>query len=586
MPRPRLLLRPSFALAAALLLAGLTPPPGAEGGVATEARTPAEVYERGRDFRDAVRFVARDLALRAEARPEAGAGALMLVIDPTPSLVPRLKQLAAAIESVAAEGPPGLAIGVLGCGADRLRPDPDPARARVALEALAAIPVPGTKNLLRATRDAAAELRRTRGPLAICLVTADGGDAEDDVEATREALLDGGVAFYAIAPEAGFERAWQETFVPRNVPALGLVERFEPEPGSGDHDSLFYDGDVALGLVPYGWELDLAQLEFLWQRPPRYPVPSGFGYWAPASLAFSTGGRYFVTDFSATGSAAKRQASPVYDPGRLARFAPDLRPRARVLKDLDKDARARVIVRIWEHLADEACPVLQTLGSLEMVGGGLGLRPQRPVRSLQPLTVWYEEMDDVRRAIAHATARLERVNQALQWWAEVDGRARTPSDRQDPLSERVEADFQLLGTLLQQVRFHWLERVAALRRIKPLHVTYRRARLVPRLIAEGFERRPEARDLDDRERNLALAELWLRRMRLRSRYGGTPWELLLERQRLYTFDVDVEVLEEATAKKPNGKGGHGPAPTPPKPPPRPAAGPKPGSTPDRPTTGG
>ena len=69
------------------------------------------------------------------------------------------------------------------------------------------------------------------GPLAGVLYPArppvyrdDGGElfvssdaeGEDDVEDTRDELLDAGAAFYCIAPEAAFERCWLEDWNPRS----------------------------------------------------------------------------------------------------------------------------------------------------------------------------------------------------------------------------------------------------------------------------------------------------------------------------------------------------------------------------------
>ena len=52
-----------------------------------------------------------------------------------------------------------------------------------------------------------------------------------------------------------------------------------------------------------------------------------------------------------------------YDFSRLALLAPDLRPRRKILKDLSRDWRVQTIIRVWEHLANDALPIVQRLGA-------------------------------------------------------------------------------------------------------------------------------------------------------------------------------------------------------------------------------
>ena len=577
-------------LVCVLLAWGVFLPP-VVAGPSSEARNAGEVYERHRSLADAFRYVARDLAVRARDLAASDKPRLVLVIDPTPALVAELKELAETVEAVFDDGPVGLRVGVVGAGAEETPPSGIPAETRSALQALAFIPVPGPKNLLAAVRQGAELLGPPDGaPRAVLLITEDGGDGEDDVERTREALFDAETAFYAIAPESAFERGWLQTFEPRD--AGGLTERFHPEVRRRSDETWYFGGDTAFGLVPYRWELDLAQTEFTWVRPPRYPVPSGFGYWPLASLAYTTGGRYFVYDFSQPPrrpKQAERKADRrtlLYDYGRLGRLAPDLRPRARVLKDLSKDGRARTIVRIWEHLADEACPVVGMRGTLELSGGALRSRPTRPVRSTSRPMVWYEDMRDVRKAMGFAQRRLDALTQALKWWSAENARPRTAPDGRDPLAERTEADFLLLGVQLSKVRFHWLAQRAALGRIKPLHVSHRRVRLKPVSLATGVVRRPAADALEDDTLKVAFAELWASLMKVRLRYPRTPWSLVLEKGWINAYELDVRVIEETPdPKRPKqGKGGKE-DPQPPKPPPAPPpAGPRPGSATDAPAT--
>ena len=79
-------------LCAGLVLCGaaLLPfaPQPAHGEVASEARTPGEIYERKKHLGEIVRYVAKDLKARWEADKEQPPAELLLVIDPTTSQRP------------------------------------------------------------------------------------------------------------------------------------------------------------------------------------------------------------------------------------------------------------------------------------------------------------------------------------------------------------------------------------------------------------------------------------------------------------------------------------------------------------------
>lgn len=563
---------------------------------AGEARTPAEVYERKTRVADCLLYVVRDLKARVAAAPGRGDPVLLLVVDASAALANELLALRDAIDEAWREAPPGLHVAVLCPGTDPSPPSMVPTHAKGALKALADQPIHATPNLLASVRQGVALLANVpgAGPRALLLVSEAGGDGEDDVEATRGALLDSGVAFYALAGEAAFERGWEYTFEARKDLDDGWVERFSPEPRKRE-TTQYFGGDVAFGLVPYRWELELAQTEFLWAQPPRFPVPSGFGYWPLASLAYTSGGRYFVYDFpqAALSEQSAERRRTLYDMSRLAMFAPDLRPRNRILKDLSKDGRARTIVRIWEHLADEALPVLRDLGTLELAGSALVVRPARPVRSTSLPETGFEDLQQVEKGRAFLQQRVQALETALGWWAQENAKPRAPVQAADALGERVEADFQLLGVQLKRVRFHLGEALAAMATIRALDVTQRRARLLPMPLAVSPDPAKPPPDLGDPARNARLADLVAACRRIQQRYASTPWALILERSWWITFRKDVQIIapEEPEPRRPerepNGKPPQAPPkPTPPAAPPAPPpAGPRPGSGSGGPTTG-
>ncbi len=593
--------------------------------VASEARTPGEIYERKQHLGEVLCYVARDLKARWDADPKQPPAELLLVIDPTTSMKDEIEVLRASLPDAWKEGPAGLRIGVYGVGVESFTaPSRLPKDASGQLASLAFLPSDGPRNMLASVRKAVDTFAQTEaGPKAMLLASQDFDGAEDDVEETREALVETGIAFYCTAGEAGFERPWLQEFEARDHPDHGLTERYNPLPRKRKKGSLYYGGETAFGLVPYRWEFDLAQSDFVWSRPPRYPVPSGFGYWCLATLSFSTGGRYFVYDFGLPAShpsrlvpreleptgdskedekrrkrlerLRRRQGKTTYDYARLALLAPDLRPRARVLKSLSKDWRAQTIVRIWEHLANDAVPIVQRIGALEKRGGSLVTRPERPVRSQSPPLTWFEDMKDVKKATRFIKQRKDAVEAALKWWASANGKERKTKPGEDPLAERIEADFQLLGVQLRKVRFHLGEVLAALASIKPLDVTYRRVRLLPRRLVTGIELPPKRIDLGDEERDARFAEVFLAQSRMARKYPDTPWSLVLQKGWMLTFEKDVKIIEpEPTARErrqreKEGKGKDGKSKPPPKPTPapkKPPAGPRPGSSGGGPVTGG
>lgn len=568
--------------------------------LSAEARTPAEIFERKPSIEECVVYVAKDLRTRYLAMPEAKRrpAVLLLVIDPTSSLKNEIEDLRKCLQLAWVEGPRGLRIGVYGIDAEEYaRPDRLPRVADGALTFLTMLPADGAKNLHAGIRDAADKLADEKsGPRAMLLITQNGGEAADDVEKTRDALFDADCAFYCIAGEAAFERCWKQEFEPRpELAGTELTERFHPQPRRRSDNELFYSGETAFGLVPYKWEFDLAQSEYFWVRPPLYPVPSGFGYWPLATLCYSTGGRYFIFDFPASGL-TKRQNNrrmSLYEYSRMALVAPDLRPRSKILKALNKDWRAHAIVRIWQTLADEKLPVIQTLGTLERKGSTLAMRPTRPVRSTASPRPWYEEMEHVLEAKQSIEKRIGVVERALGWWRSANAKERTGKPGADPLAERVEADFQLLGLNLLKVEFQLHEAVAALESIKQLDVTYRRARILPAVLMTGVDLPQRRIDLGTKERNKRFAEVVLAQKRMAEKFAGTPWELSIKKGNLKTFRKDVRIIEEPAERptRPEPKPGKGdkdnPKPPPkPTPPPRPPDGPRPGSGSGGPVTGG
>ncbi len=557
-------------------------------------RGAVDVYERTKpSLKACLIHVAGDLKDRAAAWPgrtptgDGPGGVLYLVVDPTTSLKAALIEIRSALPEVAASGPVGLKFGVLGAACED-SPPAGMASARDALTALSMVPLDGLKNLLEAVRDASGSLHiPATEPRAVVLVSLEGGDGEDDVEGTRDLLKERGVAFYSIAQEAAFERPWEYDFRDHPVPDAGLSQRWTPLAKRRIKGEQFFGCDVAFGLVPYSWELrdgPLAQTEFQFGGGGRFPCPSGFAYWALATLSYSSGGRAFVYDFARGGGAARAEASgaPLYDYGFLNLFAPDLRSRQDVLRALSDNKKAVAVVRIWEFLADEESPVVLDHGTLERSGASLVSRAMRPVRSGTDFESRYETMKDVVKARERAVERKRRVEQALGWWTDEAKREVTPSGASpDPLARRAEADFELLGFQLQKVRFHWGEIIAALDTIDPaVFDGMHRVRLEPVPLAQGVKSLRDDLRLLGLERAAAYVDATVTGRKLGEKYRGTPWALFVNRGYFVTIKavvVDVRPppprpdRPERPAKGPPPKPSDDPPPRPP-PPSRPSSG--------------
>jgi hypothetical protein len=558
------------------------------------SRGAVDVYERGREsIRDILALVVGDLRGRAQrwGRPfaaNAPQGVLVLVVDPTTSMKPDVMRLREALPEVVAAGPAGLRVGVLGAACEGAPPG-TVKDASDALTLLHTVPLDGRKNLFDAVREAAGWCSTTvTEPRALVLVTRDGGDGEDDVEATRGALSARGIAFYSIAPEAAFERPWDYDHVQTTVDDLGLTQRLHPCPRQKRKGELFFGGDVAFGLVPYRWELErfpFAHTEFAWPGSNgRFPAPSGFGYWCLATLSYTTQGRCFVHNFRAPGARTTKgnATQTLYDMGFLNLFAPDLRPRDEVRQALDGMKRAHAIVRIWEHLADATAPVVLDHGTLERPGGGaLAPRPMLPVRSTTPFPQLFRSKKDVQEARATALERKKRVEQALEWWTDEGKREVTTAEsaRSDPLRRRVEADFDLLGCQLAKVAFHWGEVLAALDGIERHALDESNAAyLRPEVIAVGVNVTRPRLTLPDPNRSEAFLASMASVRKVAAKYKATPWAAIIERGVHATFEVESVDLRPPKVDPARPTSGKPPPPAPPRPPPAPPPEPvRPGS---------
>ena len=546
--------------ALALLVAALfLSPPLAAARTDVEARSASEVYERKATLAACVTYVAEEMKARVENAGGTAQSELLLVVDPTASLADDIAAISESLTAMWSAGPSSLRVGVYGVGNDTWSaPSRVPATVRSALEEARFMAVGGIKNFHAAIRDAVEQLGDAdEGTVRTVLAMTDrGAECEDNVEETREALLDAGVSFYCIGPEAGFERAWVQAFKARIDKKKNLTERFNPMPRKAEDGALYYGSEVAFGLVPYNWEFQLAQTAFVWVRPPAYPVPSGFGYWSLATLCHATGGRYFIYDFGIPANSAARTAKKkkkkrkqLYNYARLALLAPDLRSRRQILKSLNKDWRASAVVRIWEHLADESVPILQERGTLEARGTTLVPRPARAVRATASPLTWYSDMKDVRASLKLARERIGALEQALKWWRAANAKERDAEGRRRGLSERLEADFQLMGVQLRKLRFHWGEVLAGLKAIRTLDVSYRRVRLLKKVLVVGVGPPTLPIDLGDKERNGRFAELCLSMQKMSAQFEGTPWSVILNKGVTLSFVKDVHVIEDEARNK-------------------------------------
>jgi hypothetical protein len=274
----------------------------------------------------------------------------------------------------------------------------------------------------------------------------------------------------------------------------------------------------------------------------RYPLPSAFGPYGLTRIADATGGRYVLWAWNRSG-----RATVTYDYTRCDRFAPDLRPRAAILRDVRRRPLARALNRAW-HLAadvdlaaitpsfDDAAAVPQELAC---TGGEMRLSFTWPRR------------EDHQQFLRRIDRVLEATDRAL---GVLDHAVRAAGEPDDPVDRRYLADAHLLQHVLLVQRFSLGEARTLAKEVDKdawdgaNAPGLRRVTWIPETPV-GAE--PAA--AHDRHRDKALGKRVLEeRGRFLVRYRGTPFGEQVRRNRVSTWEPTQ--VAKMKSSKPGGSG--------------------------------
>lgn len=574
-----------------LLVACLASSSVAYAGSAPQ-KTSAEVTVRGmKDLKSAVRLAVGAPVAKGEKLPT-----VLFVVEPTEDTAKAEAKFAAAFHELDKAFPAGTArfrLAALGeapsapvATAGALVPTlAKMFKAAVGDAAAAAAAAAEPTDLIAALRKAASA---AEGPGRMVYIADRRFEEDAGIEALIETLTRRNLRFTAIAPEAGFGRAWGEGFLVqklrRGVPSPLYSDRIGLSPfGPVDQTPPWRGGDTAWPHLPGEWRT-LSGMDWPFNdeyelRPAKSPVsygraplPSSFGPYGLSRVAAATGGRYVI--FGWTTSPA---AGPAYDDVRCDRYAPDLRSRADILADLARRPLASALLDVWATVAgDEAVLV----GVRPPVDRGNPERMKPTTYGGTVLAACFQERSDRDQFVD----RVRKVSRTLIEKEKLlaDAMAASPPDR-DAVDRRYYADADLLRYILMLTRFSIGE--AALTAVESIPPDAWDGREYPGLTASILW---PASDLGHRlvsslpgeVRDPVLFEaLKAERAAFIERYRGTPFGETVERHFLATAAVAVCGTGKPYRPPPGGRNGSksdkGKTDGGGKPPPRPAA---PGST--------
>ncbi len=322
------------------------------------APTAADVTEPGRSLDRAL-----DLVLDPGRPVEGGKRTLVLLVDPTPSLVAAgfERRWEAALARRAARLADGqVAVSVVGTkGALALPPTSDAAALGKAVRDALATPKNGFQNVYEDLRGVAVALASRPGAREIALVTLENGDAEDDLEATVAALGKARVRTSVVAKEAFLSDSYWLSHGGK----------------AGPKGTTLTGGDSAFVEAPWGW---LFQMSI-----GNESAPSGFATYGLTRVAAASGGRVFLVADGGASTAhtchvygtcpfcSGDHVSPygVYKPQRLKALAPLATSRKEAYAAGAKDPCFRAVLEAWRTAAGAGC--LRSRPGLEVAGGTL-----------------------------------------------------------------------------------------------------------------------------------------------------------------------------------------------------------------------
>ncbi len=327
---------------------------------AGETLTAADTTERGRSLDRIL-----DLVLLPDGSPIEGDRTLVFLLDPTTSLASAgfPEKLSRALRRHASSlGETALGIATVGGeGRTAFGPASEAKSAVAAAEAALAKPASAFQNVYADLRRVAGEAKRRRGQRDVVLVTLENGDAEDDLEATVQALRQAKVRVFVVARQAFLsDTYWAGRTA--GAPAGTKVSGAE---------SAFVE-------LPWGWLFQ--------QGRANESVGSGFPVWGLSRTAEASGGRVFLyyPPSKSEHSCIHYGTCPfcfnndhivedeAYQSHRLRALAPFVASRKDVLGEAARDPYYRALLSAWEAASKKG--LVASRPSVKRTGGSLQLQ--------------------------------------------------------------------------------------------------------------------------------------------------------------------------------------------------------------------
>jgi len=259
----------------------------------------------------------------------------------------------------------------------------------------------------------------------------------------------------------------------------------------------------------------------------RYPLPSSFGPYALMRAAEETGGRYVLWSWNAGGRVAVR-----YDYARCDRFAPDLRARGAILRDVRRRPLARALAQAWHALADDGVARITP-----PLAPGLGSSREIAEASASPLPLAWPTRAQHGEFVRRAAKMREAAERAR---ALLDRAIDDAGEPDDAVDRRYLADAHLIAHVARVQAFSLGEALAAAKDLPDdafdADDTHPGLRPVVWIPETPPGRAPAARNVPIHDDEAGAAVLAQRRDH-RARYRRTPFGELVRRNAVHTYEL-------------------------------------------------
>jgi len=380
-------------------------------------------------------------------------------------------------------------------------------------------------------------LRKTLGALRAApsiVYLADWHFEDDDrPESLVKLLRSRGQRFSVIGSEAAFTRGWLDGYT--WFGDEDQIDRIGKNPWRAEKGKIpWHGGETAYPHLPHrfsgmGWKTtfprppgrapidatlpeDLRERLFEMQQEQRglmlYPLPSAFGPYALSRLCDQTGGRYVLWSWNRAG-----RTQVEYDYARCELFAPDLRSRAEIRKEIARQPLARALNRAWHLAADRQADVVGITPPL----GENHATPQamRPVRENEQLATSWPNKGSHAEFLRRAETNLAILDRAIAVLDTAIGKAPGTTD---PIERRLRADAELFRFILDKQRVELADALAVAKTVKDeAWADGRFPALQPVPLGKG-----------------AILE---RRGKLLERYRGTPFGEQIRRNEIHAYEL-------------------------------------------------